>query len=272
MTRFLTRGEGRIAYDIQGEGPLVVCVPGMGDLRGQYRHVVPGLVEAGFRVATLDLRGMGESDATFADVSPEAVGSDIAALLAALDAREATVIGNSMAAASAVWAAAESPDRVGRLVLVGPFARDVPMNPLMGLLFRLLIGGPWGRWLWTSYYSTLLEAGRPDDHADHVAAIGANLREPGRMRAFRRQASASKGACEARMEEVRARTLVVMGEADPDFPDPVAEAGHVAERLGGEACLVPRAGHYPHQEVPSVFLEIVLPFLREGEVRCRAQG
>ena len=24
---------GRIAYDDQGKGPLVVCVPGMGDLR-----------------------------------------------------------------------------------------------------------------------------------------------------------------------------------------------------------------------------------------------
>ncbi|HYM84544.1 MAG TPA: alpha/beta hydrolase, partial [Candidatus Dormibacteraeota bacterium] len=27
------RPGGRIAYDVAGEGPLVVCVPGMGDLR-----------------------------------------------------------------------------------------------------------------------------------------------------------------------------------------------------------------------------------------------
>ena len=30
-TRFLDRPGGRIAYDVAGEGPLVVCVPGMGD-------------------------------------------------------------------------------------------------------------------------------------------------------------------------------------------------------------------------------------------------
>ena len=34
-TSYLTRPEGRVAYDIDGAGPLVVLVPGMGDLRGQ---------------------------------------------------------------------------------------------------------------------------------------------------------------------------------------------------------------------------------------------
>ncbi len=28
----LRRPEGRIAYDVAGDGPLVVCLPGMGDL------------------------------------------------------------------------------------------------------------------------------------------------------------------------------------------------------------------------------------------------
>ena len=32
-TSYLTRPEGRIGYDIAGDGPLVVLVPGMGDLR-----------------------------------------------------------------------------------------------------------------------------------------------------------------------------------------------------------------------------------------------
>ena len=56
-TRFLDRGAGRIAYDVIGNGPLVVAVPGMGDLRSTFRHLVPALVDAGFRVATMDLRG-----------------------------------------------------------------------------------------------------------------------------------------------------------------------------------------------------------------------
>ena len=60
-TNWLEREEGRLAYSDEGDGPLVVCVPGLGDMRQEYRFLAPGLVEAGFRVVALDLRGHGES-------------------------------------------------------------------------------------------------------------------------------------------------------------------------------------------------------------------
>jgi hypothetical protein len=47
VASYLNRGEGRIAYDVQGEDPLVVCLHGMGDLRSLYRFLTPALVEAG---------------------------------------------------------------------------------------------------------------------------------------------------------------------------------------------------------------------------------
>ena len=59
-SQMLRRPEGRVAYDVEGSGPLVVCLPAMGELRSSYRHLTPLLVEAGFRVATLDLRGHGD--------------------------------------------------------------------------------------------------------------------------------------------------------------------------------------------------------------------
>jgi alpha-beta hydrolase superfamily lysophospholipase len=59
-TQFIARPEGRIAYEVAGEGPLVVLLPGMGDLRAGYRFLAPALEEAGYRVATTDLRGQGE--------------------------------------------------------------------------------------------------------------------------------------------------------------------------------------------------------------------
>jgi hypothetical protein len=52
-TQFLRRDEGRVAYEVSGEGPLVVCVPGMGELRSVYRYTVPALVANGFRVASM---------------------------------------------------------------------------------------------------------------------------------------------------------------------------------------------------------------------------
>jgi hypothetical protein len=41
-----------------------------------------------------------------------------------------------------------------------------------------------------------------------------------------------------------------MGTADPDFPDPAAEARLIANCVGGHVLLVEGAGHYPHVELP----------------------
>ena len=58
---FLQRPEGRIAYDDRGDGRLVVMVPGLGDVRAEYRFLAPLLVAKGYRVVTMDLRGHGQS-------------------------------------------------------------------------------------------------------------------------------------------------------------------------------------------------------------------
>ena len=95
VTHVLSRPGGRLAYDDTGSGPLVVCVPGMGDLRSEYRLLAPRLEAAGHRVVTLDLRGHGESDATFDDHERTTVGDDVVALLDRLDAGPAHLVGTS---------------------------------------------------------------------------------------------------------------------------------------------------------------------------------
>lgn len=86
---------GTLAFDdTGGGGPLIVCVPGMGDLREQYRLLTPLLVLAGFRVVTMDLRGMGDSSVDWPDYSPEAVGGDIVAIVRHLNAGRAFIVGN----------------------------------------------------------------------------------------------------------------------------------------------------------------------------------
>ena len=72
-TEYLKLGSGKIAYDDTGSGPLVVCAP-LGDLRAEYRFLTPQLVDAGFRVVTLDLRGHGESSLHWLDYSVRAQG------------------------------------------------------------------------------------------------------------------------------------------------------------------------------------------------------
>jgi pimeloyl-ACP methyl ester carboxylesterase len=46
MTEFLDIRGGRIAYDVTGEGPLIVLSHGIGDRRQAFRFLVPELVRA----------------------------------------------------------------------------------------------------------------------------------------------------------------------------------------------------------------------------------
>ncbi len=111
-TRYIGRPEGRIGYDIAGEGPLVILVPGMGDLRAGYRFLAPALREAHCRVACTDLRGHGDSDATFASYGDGDTAGDVAALIGELGG-PAIVVGNSMGAGAAVLAAAQRLGKAG---------------------------------------------------------------------------------------------------------------------------------------------------------------
>ena len=119
MTKYLEHENGRIAYDDTGEGPLVVCIPSMGDVRGEYRFLIPQLVSDGYRVVSMDVRGLGETSTEWGDYSVVGIGKDIIALIQELDAGPAIVVGTSMAAGAAVWAAAEAPDLVRGIILAG---------------------------------------------------------------------------------------------------------------------------------------------------------
>ncbi len=260
-TRYLDRPGGRIAYDSRGEGPVVICLPGMGELRSAYRFTVPALVDAGYRAVTMDLRGHGDSDATFDTYDDVAAGTDALALVAELGVDSATLVGNSMSAGAVVWAAAEQPDAVSRLVLIGPFVRNVPMNPLLGVAFRIAMSGPWATRVWTSYLGNLSPGRRPADFAEHRAAIAESLKRPGHARAFTATTRTSHAPAEARLDEVQAPSLVVMGERDPDFPNPAAEARFVADRLGARVLMVAEAGHYPQSERPDVVGPALVDFL-----------
>jgi pimeloyl-ACP methyl ester carboxylesterase len=264
-TRFRDRPEGRIAYEEAGAGPLVVLVPGMGDLRSEYRFLVPRLVEAGYRAVSLDLRGHGESDTSFADYSTSAHGSDVVALVRALGGGPALVVGTSMGAGAAVWAAAQAPDLIRGIVLVGPFVRETEQpgplpKPLAGAFFQALLARPWGPLAWVGYYASLYPTVKPADLAEHLDRLRSNLTERGRMEALQKMMAYSKADVEARLGEVRAPTLVVMGTKDPDFPDPKAEARAVAGLLGGRVELIEGAGHYPHAEMPEVTAASILGF------------
>jgi pimeloyl-ACP methyl ester carboxylesterase len=259
--RFLSRPGGRIAYDLAGEGPLVVAIPGMGDLRSSWRHQVPALVAAGYRVATMDLRGHGDSDTTFDASDDVAAATDALALIAELGGGPAVIMGNSMGAGAAAWAAAEAPGSVAGIALVGPFVRNPPASAIQTAMFTLLLMKPWGPAALAGWFGKLHAGTKPVDLEAHRAQVKAALARPGHWAAFKRTAGTSHAPAEARLGEVRAPALVLMGDQDPDFKDPAAEAAWIGDRLNGKVVMVPATGHYPQSGRPDLVNAALLPFL-----------
>ena len=261
---------GTLAVELTGIGPLVLCVPGMGETRASFRHLAAGLTARGFRVAAMDLRGHGDSSADFVQYDDEAAARDVLAIIEHLGGGPAVVIGNSMGAAAAVIAAATRPEAVDRLVLIGPFVRQHggPVNQaLMRTMFRVLIARPWGPAAWRAYYLSLFGTERPADHDAHVAQTTASLRRPGRWRAFQATTRTSHAPAEAALPRVSAPTLVIMGDRDRDFPDPEAEARWIADAVRGEVRMIAGAGHYPMGEQPEYVLAALEHFMEEGRTR-----
>jgi len=266
-TQYLKTNEGTIAYDDMGSGPLVICVPSMGDLRQEYRFLAPKMVSAGYRVVTMDVRGHGESSTGWSDYSVVGVGRDILALINHIKAGSAIVLGESMAAGAAVWAAVEQPNLISGLVLMGPFVRNEPAPAYMSIIMRLMFARPWGAASWGMYFSTLFPTNKPADFASYRQQLLANLRQPGRLEALQSMLSAPKEASEKRANQVKVPTFIVMGTKDPDFKDPVAEAKWLAEQTGGKVIMVEGAGHYPHVEMIDQTAQPIINFLESIKVK-----
>ena len=259
-TKYVNRSDGRIAYDVGGAGPLVVLVPGMGDLRATYRFLAPALRDQHFRVAVVDLRGHGDSDASFATYGDVETAGDVAALIEELGG-PAVIVGNSMGAAAAALVAAERPELVHGLVLIGPFVREPLSSARQRLVQRIALAPTWAARVWRAYLPKLYVGRRPSDFEDYRNEVFDSLRRPGYAKAFSRTTRLRHDAVEASLERVTAPTMVVMGALDPDFSDPAAEARWIGDRLHADVVMVPDAGHYPQSQQPDRTVAAALRFL-----------
>ena len=265
-TQYLKRPEGTLAYSEYGDssGQLVLMLPGLGALRSEYRYLAPSLGEAGYHAVTVDLRGHGESSVPWKNYDVPSVGSDIFALVEHLDSGGAHLIGTSFGGAAVVWAAAERPDHTHSLLLINPFARTAKINPVMNALFWLMMHNPWRVHTWAMYYGSLYPTHKPDDFQNYLNHLKKNMAQPGRMDAAAALAFCSRQPSDEALRQVKARTLVIMGTQDPDFPDPAAEGKILAEETGGTLEFVEGAGHYPQTEMPDQTRAIVLDFLERS--------
>ena len=274
MTEFLDIEGGQIAYDVAGDGPLIVLSHGIGDRRQAFRFMVPELVRAGFRVAAPDMRGHGESSmGEWKAISRTDVAGDLVALIRHLGG-PAVIVGHSLSGGAATIAAATAPDLVSGIVEIGPFTRKVQYS--LGGIVRirryrsgtLAMSGvmllhslrSWTRYLDVAYPH------KPADYAAYMAALRAKLSEPGRMAEFLKTMKTSPADAGAALPRITCPALVVMGTEDPDWADPQAEAeGIVAEMPAGlgDVAMLKGRGHYPHAESADEVVALTTTFLRE---------
>lgn len=281
MTRFLTTPEGTISYDVHGpdDGPTVVLVPGMGDLRSSWRDLVDPLVAAGHRVVATDVRGHGDGTHAFTSHGVEPTAHDVAALLDALgvDAtRPAVLVGSSFAAGSVARVAALDPTRVRGVVLLAYAANDAPAGRAVTGQIRLLLARPWGAAAWAWFYGSLLKGRRATWTDAHLADLRRALRVPGALGQLRDLALAlSRGGHRTLLDRVTAPALVVTGALDPETPDPAATHAATVATVPHDAVtglLVPEAGHYPQHQRADLVVPALLDFVAGLPATTSATG
>jgi pimeloyl-ACP methyl ester carboxylesterase len=278
MTEHLAVDGGTIAYEVAGSGPLIVLAHGMGDSRAAYRAVIPPLIAAGYRVASVDLRGCGESSVDWPDWSRTAIAGDLLAVIRHLGG-PAVLVGHSVSGGAATIAAAREPSLITAVVELAPFTRkqsvrlgDLRVRRFRQGMLRLLGTGVFGSVpLWRSYLDVACPGVKPADWAERLGRIDSLLREPGRMKAMRGMGRSAPADAGAQLGDVRCPVLVVMGTLDPDWADPHAEGSAIVDALPpglGRLEMIEDAGHYPHDQFPDRVVPLVLDFLRSDATRA----
>jgi 3-oxoadipate enol-lactonase len=258
-TGFAAVNGTRLYYEIAGQGQPLVLIHGFAlDHRlwdEQFRDYARR-----FRVLRYDLRGFGRSDPPTAG-QPYQHADDLRALLDHFQIDQAYLVSLSLGASVALNAALSFPSRVGALVLVDAFLTGWPMSPdwqaEVGPIWREAAarGVPASKERW--YQVRMFAPTRANPRA--APRLARMTTDWTGWHFDHRDPENTPALTHHRLSEVRAPSLVVVGEHDlPDF-QAIAQA-LLAIPLA-RLVTVPGAGHLPPLEAPSLFDALVLGFL-----------
>ena len=235
-TRYAPSGEFRIAYELRGarhtDRAWLVLVQGLGFDRSGWQPVVNQL-QRGFRLILVDNRGSGGSDLPTDSLTVRDMARDVVSVLDAAGVATAHVLGVSLGGMVAQELAVGHGERVRRLVLActtpgWPFAYPMPAASvrLMTDTRRLPPDVALRR-----HVENALSADTVANRPDLVNRVVAHeRRRPSDPGAWSAQAAAgARYVGQLRQTQIRARTLVLHGDADT-VVDP-RNASLLAERI-----------------------------------------
>ena len=272
-------------YLEMGAGPLALCFHGFPDHAWSFRHLLPDLADAGFRAVAPFMRG-------YAPTEPPADGryqqvalcKDVLALIGALGAERAYLIGNDWGAGAVTGATVLEPEKVMKLVIIasGQVDRDLQMN------YQYLKG------TWHSYFFQLPQAEQAlayndfafveewwrdaspewDIPASSLESIRETFRKPGVVEAalgyYRARYSPALQDPSMREDQDRVNagpvtvpTLALHGTRDrPKRLDAFESEAMDRFFTGGlEKVIIPGTGHFMHQEKPEEVNPKIVEFL-----------
>lgn len=258
-------GPRTLAYDEAGpaDAPAVLLLPWLGGSRLGWRGVAEAL-SARYRVLVPDHRDTGDSQKSDEPYILPDLADDAAALLMALNAVPAVVIGLSMGGMVAQHLAIRHPGLVRGLVLVStmPGGADSTPSTERGkaaiFLPAELAPGERARQALTLSTFPGFAQGRPD----LLGVAEANAaRHPMGAESFKRQFRAIRAHdTTAGLPGIRVPTLVLHGDDDDLLPLPNGER-LAAGIPGARLAVYPQTGHMPHLERSGEFLADVRDFL-----------
>lgn len=255
----LTNGV-QLAYVELGdrEGEPLLLLHGYTDTSRSWSVMVPHL--PGYRLLIPDQRGHGDADAPECCYGPSQFAYDAKLFMDALGVDRAVVAGHSMGSMVAMTMAAEYPDRVSSIVLVGATAL-APVKPgswlydqVAALTYPLDRNSAFMREWHPANQPTSVDPQFAEAVMDEILAI-----RPHVWRSVMRELEQLPVGRHA--ADVKAPVLILSGGKDPLFP-----AEHHAALLKAfpraQAHVFPELGHSPNWEQPAAVAARINAFIK----------
>lgn len=247
----------RLLYRIQGSGPPLVLVAGLGDDAASWDTVAADLARS-FTVVAFDNRGIGGSDKPAGPYSVARLADDAHALVAGLGLAPVIAMGSSMGGAICQRWAIRHPADITRLVISNSWGEpDVFTDALFAHWIAMARGGL-GRHIVESLLSYCYS---PDYLAAHPATVPGFLGStPPDLAGFEAAAWACRGH-DTREEasHIVQPTLVIAGRHD--ILTRAELSYRLAGRIPGARSATLDTGHMVFWEQPEPFCRLVKEFI-----------